>query len=240
MDRRTAEITESVKHVIDTIPPGVIVVAAAKGRTAEDVAAAIEAGITCVGHNYVQEAQRMISTLDDKANWHMIGHLQRNKVTKAIRLFDMIETLDSVRLAKAINRHCAALGKTMPVLIEINSGREATKTGILPEEVNALVAALAGMEHIHVQGLMTMGPRFGNPEDARPYFRATRETFERLSALNLPNVTMRYLSMGMSNSYRGAIEEGANIIRIGTALFSIREEKLEKELKKATGDAGDD
>jgi uncharacterized pyridoxal phosphate-containing UPF0001 family protein len=110
----------------------------------------------------------------------------------------------------------------MPVLIEINSGRESSKTGVMPEVVNELVQKMSELEHIRVEGLMSMGPRFGNPEDSRPYFKTTREAFERLDNMNLPNVTMRYLSMGMSNSYQIAIEEGANIIRIGTKLFGSR------------------
>jgi len=153
----------------------------------------------------------------------MIGHLQKNKVKKAVRLFDMIETLDSWPLAKLIDRRCAAIGKIMPVLVEINSGREASKTGVLPEEVDDLVRRVSDLQHIRVQGLMTMGPRFGNPEDARPYFRATKEAFDRLAKANLPNVEMRYLSMGMSNSYQVALEEGANMVRLGTVLFGGQE-----------------
>jgi pyridoxal phosphate enzyme (YggS family) len=219
---QAVEIASRVKSVLDAVPPGVTVIAAAKGRSLLEVEAVIEAGITHVGHNYVQEAADMIPAMRRRVTWHMIGHLQRNKVLEAIYLFDMIETLDSVRLARAINERCAAHDKTMPVLIEINSGRERSKTGVLPEKVNELAAAVAGMEHLHLEGLMTMGPRFGDPGDARPYFRATREAFERLADSDLPNITMRYLSMGMSNSYQIAIEEGANVVRIGTALFGSR------------------
>jgi pyridoxal phosphate enzyme (YggS family) len=219
---QAVEIASRVKSVLDAVPPGVTVIAAAKGRSLLEVEAVIEAGITHVGHNYVQEAADMIPAVRRRVTWHMIGHLQRNKVLEAIHLFDMIETLDSVRLARAIDERCAAHDKTMPVLIEINSGRERSKTGVLPEKVNELAAAVAGMEHLHLEGLMTMGPRFGDPGDARPYFRATREAFERLADSDLPNITMRYLSMGMSNSYQIAIEEGANLVRIGTALFGSR------------------
>jgi len=214
------QITESTKRVLDTIPPAVTVVAAAKGRTNEEVEAAIKAGITNVGHNYVQEAQPMIQTLGDKVVWHMIGHLQRNKVKIVVPIFNLIETVDSLRLAKTINMNCEAAGKVMPVLIEINSGRETSKTGVLPENLDDLLSDLAGMKYIHIQGLMTMGPRFGDPEDARPYFQATRKAFERLA--KLPYLDMRYLSMGMSNSYLIAIEEGANVIRIGTKIFGER------------------
>ena len=219
METKSAEIAEAVKRIRETIPPGVTLVAAAKGRTVEEVEAALQAGVTHVGHNYVQEAQPIIQALGDRANWHMIGHLQRNKAKLAVRMFDMIETVDSLRLARAIERHCMLLGVTMPVLVEINSGREPSKTGVFPEEVDDLVAAIADMENVRIMGLMTMGPRFGDPEDARPYFQQTRETFERISSMNPENVTMRYLSMGMTNSYQVAIEEGANIVRIGTKIF---------------------
>jgi pyridoxal phosphate enzyme (YggS family) len=221
-------IAARVSHILETLPPDVTLVAAAKSRTPEEVKAAIRAGVTCVGHNYVQEAERMIRVIGSQAQWHMIGHLQRNKVKRGVQLFDMIETLDSWRLATAIDRRCAAISKVMPVLIEINSGREASKTGVLPEDVDDLVKRVSELRHIRVQGLMTMGPRFGDPEEARPYLQATREVFELLSAWNLPNVTMRYLSMGMSNSYRVAIEEGANVVRIGTTIFGPRTEELQK------------
>jgi pyridoxal phosphate enzyme (YggS family) len=232
MSKGDVLIASNLKYVLETLPPGVILVAAAKARTSEEVEEALRAGVTHVGHNYVQEAERMIPAIEEarseifaqyKVRWHMIGHLQKNKVKKAVRLFDMIETVDSWPLGELINRRCAAIGKTMPVLVEINSGREASKTGVLPEELDDLVRRLSDLLHIRVQGLMTMGPRFGNPEDARPYFRATKEAFDRLARANLPNIEMRYLSMGMSNSYRVAIEEGANMVRLGTRLFGERQ-----------------
>ena len=222
----TDSIAARVSHILETLPPGVTLVAAAKGRTPAEVEAAIQAGITHVGHNYIQEARVMIPAMGDNATWHMIGHLQRNKVTRAIQLFDLIETVDSWRLAEALDRRCAAIGEVMPVLVEINSGREASKTGVLPENVDSFMQRLSELQHICVQGLMTMGPRFGDPEEARPYFQATRAAFERLAASNLPNVTMRYLSMGMSNSYHVAIEEGANVVRIGTKIFGRRAERV--------------
>jgi pyridoxal phosphate enzyme (YggS family) len=229
MDKGDGLIVANVKRILETLPPGVILVAAAKARTAKEVEEAFRAGVTHVGHNYVQEARQMIPLIlevlqsRDKVRWHMIGHLQKNKVKRAVRLFDMIETLDSWPLAELIDRRCAAISKIMPVLVEVNSGREASKTGVLPEEVDDLVRRVSDLQHIRVQGLMTMGPRFGNPEDARPYFRATKEAFDRLAKADLPNVEMRYLSMGMSNSYQVAIEEGANMIRLGTVLFGERQ-----------------
>jgi pyridoxal phosphate enzyme (YggS family) len=222
-------ITANVKRILKTLPPGVILVAAAKARTAREVEEALRAGVAYVGHNYVQEAEQMIPLISQvpqfqgQVRWHMIGHLQKNKVKKAVRLFDMIETVDSWPLAKLIDRRCAAIGLTMPILVEVNIGREASKTGVLPEKVDDLVQRLSDLKHIRVQGLMTMGPRFGDPEDARPYFRATKEAFDRLAKANLPNVEMRTLSMGMSNSYQVALEEGANMVRLGTVLFGERE-----------------
>ena len=223
MSKGDDPIAANVKHILETLPPGVILVAAAKARTSEEVEAALRAGITYVGHNYVQEAERMIPAIKEEAHWHMIGHLQKNKVKKAVGLFDMIETVDSWPLAELVDRRCAAIGKIMPILVEINSGREASKTGVLPEEVDDLVRRVSDLQHIRVQGLMTMGPRFGNPENARSYFRATKEAFDRLAKADLPNVEMRYLSMGMSNSYQVALEEGANMIRLGTVLFGERQ-----------------
>jgi pyridoxal phosphate enzyme (YggS family) len=215
-------IEENVCRLLETLPSDVRLVAAAKSRSPEEVRAAIRAGVSCVGHNYVQEAERMVSGVDLDVDWHMIGHLQRNKVKKAVRIFDMIQTVDSWRLGMALERACESLKKTMPVLVEINSGGEPNKTGVLPEKVEELVARLDGLNHIQVRGLMTMGPRFGDPEEARPFFRATREVFEHIDVQNMPNVTMETLSMGMSNSYRVAIEEGANLVRIGSEIFGSR------------------
>ena len=223
-------IADRVKLVLASLPSHVLLVAAAKTRAPEEVRAAVEAGVTAIGHNYVQEAEAMRHALHDwesqarrEVRWHLIGHLQRNKAKKAAPLFDMIETIESVRIARAVDRHCAAIGKTMPVLIEINSGRESSKTGVPPGDVEGLAREIDGFENLRLQGLMTMGPRFGNPEDARPYFRLTKELFDRLSSASLQNGQMRYLSMGMSNSSQVAIEEGANIVRIGSRLFGERQ-----------------
>jgi len=215
-------IETSVREFLDTIPTNVMLVAAAKTRTSEEVQSALQAGINIIGYNYVQEAEKMYRVIGNKVQWHMIGHLQRNKVNKAVRIFDMIETIDSVKLAKLVDNRCALEDKIMPVLVEINSGKESNKTGILPDDVDTLISEINHLPHLRIQGLMTMGPRFGKPEDARPYFKATKHAFDRLSRAGIPNVEMRYLSMGMSNSYQIAIEEGANIIRIGTNLFGER------------------
>ena len=215
-------IRKNVQQLLNELPSGVELVAAAKDRTAEEVLEAVESGIKIVGENYVQEAEKNYSVIENKAKWHLIGHLQKNKVKKAVRLFNMIQTVDSVDIAREIAKRCAQIGKVMSVLIEINSGREKQKSGVLPENAEHLIRSISSLPNIKVMGLMTMGPRFGNPEDSRPYFVTTRKIFDRIKALELPNVEMRYLSMGMTNSYQVALEEGANMVRIGTKIFGQR------------------
>ena len=212
-------IKKNVQRLLSELPEGVRLVAAAKGRTPEDILEAIEAGIKIIGENYVQEGEIAFGVIGDKAKWHFIGHLQKNKVKKAIRIFDMIETVDSLDLAKEINRACSGKGKIMPILVEVNSGKEKQKSGVLSEDTEVLIKGLSGLGNIKTMGLMTMGPMIGNPEDARGFFVETRTIFEKIKAMNIPNIEMRHLSMGMSNSYKVAIEEGANIIRVGTKIF---------------------
>lgn len=215
-------IKENVKRLLAEIPPHVMLVVAAKQRRPEEILEAVEAGVRAIGENYIQEAEAAHAAIGTKVAWHFIGHLQRNKVKRAVPLFDMIETVDSVRLAAEINKVCAREGKTMPVLIEVNSGREPQKAGVDPDDAEALLHEIAGMSHLRVKGLMTMGPRVGNPEEARPYFRTTKGLYDGLKALRLPEVEMNVLSMGMTNSYRVAIEEGATMVRIGTKIFGKR------------------
>ena len=215
-------IKENVVKILGELPPGVELVAAAKTRKPAEVLEAVEAGIKIIGENYVQEAEGAYAVVGNRVRWHFIGHLQSNKVKKAVRIFDMIETVDSLKIATEIGRHCSQTGKVMPVLIEINSGREEQKSGVLPEDAERLVRDVSSLRNIKVEGLMTMGPRFGDPEDSRPYFAETRKVFENIKVLNLANADMKYLSMGMTNSYRVALEEGANIVRIGSKIFSDR------------------
>ena len=216
-------IKANVKEILAQLPEGVHLVGAAKTRTPEEIDEAVAAGLEIIGENYVQEAERAFQVVGNRAKWHMIGHLQRNKAKKAVRVFDMIETVDSMKLAREIDKCCGKIDRVMPVLIEINSGEETQKAGVLPGDAVDLIREMSALEHIKIMGLMTMGPFTGDPEDARPYFVKTREIFEKLKQMNLPNVEMRYLSMGMSNSYKVALEEGANMVRIGTKIFGERE-----------------
>jgi pyridoxal phosphate enzyme (YggS family) len=216
------QVKRNAQELLKALPPYVTLLAAAKTRTVEEVQAAFDAGIRSFGHNYVQEAQAMIAAVGFKAEWHMIGHLQRNKAASAVSLFDMIESLDSIRLANELEKRCAEQNKLIEVLIEVNSGAEDDKTGALPQDVLPLAEAVSGLSHLRLTGLMTMGPLNGDAELARPFFKKTRELFEQFEKANLPNVEMRVLSMGMSSSYQIAIDEGATMVRIGSLLFGPR------------------
>ena len=215
-------IKENIRRILEELPEGVELEAAAKARTPEEILEAIEAGLTIIGENYVQEAEKAFKVIGKRAKWHMIGHLQRNKAKKAVKVFDMIETVDSMKLAGEIDKSCQKIDKIMPVLIEINSGREEQKAGVMPDDVIPLIQEMRGLQNIKIMGLMTMGPFSGDPEEARPYFQKTREIFENLKDMSIPDVEMKILSMGMSNSYRVAVEEGANLVRIGTRIFGER------------------
>jgi len=215
-------IKENVKNIIDELPGGVQLVGAAKTRTPEEILEAIEAGLEIIGENYVQEAERAFEVIGSKAKWHMIGHLQSNKAKKAVTIFDMIETVGSLKLSREIDKSCRKIGKIMPVLIEINSGEESRKSGVVPGDAVSLIREIKNFENIKIMGLMTMGPFVGDPEDSRPYFQKTRELFEQIKTMAVQGVEMEHLSMGMSNSYKVALEEGANMIRIGTGIFGER------------------
>jgi pyridoxal phosphate enzyme (YggS family) len=216
-------IEENVQRILKELPPGVELMAAAKSRIPQEILQAVEAGVKIIGENYVQEALSAFEVVGPSVKWHFIGHLQKNKVKKAVEIFNMIETVDSIELAREINKRCSQRDTVMSVLIEINSGREQQKFGVLPEETEDLIKEMLSLQNIKIEGLMTMGPMFGDPENARPYFIETRNLFDQVRRLALPGVEMRYLSMGMTNSYTVAIQEGANIVRIGTKIFGPRD-----------------
>jgi PLP dependent protein len=216
-------IKENVSKILKELPEGVSLVGAGKTRTPQEILEAVEAGLEIIGENYVQEAERAFQVVGGKVKWHMIGHLQSNKANKAVGVFDMIETVDSIKLARAIDRACEKINKVMLILMEINSGEESQKAGVMPEDAISLARDMSALNNIKLMGLMTMGPFAGDPEDSRPYFQKTKKLFEEIKEMGLPGVEMKYLSMGMSNSYKVALEEGANIVRIGTKLFGERE-----------------
>jgi len=192
----------------------VTLVAATKGRTVEEINQAISAGITIIGENYVQEAVEKHHHLAGKVAFHLVGHLQRNKVPKAVEIFDLIQAVDSLPLAQKIDEECEKRHKNMSVLIEVNIAGEKNKTGCAPEEVEKLAANISKLTHLELKGLMAMGPAV-ETEKLRPYFREMKKTFDRLQK----EYNLSILSMGMSDSYAVAIEEGATMVRIGKKIF---------------------
>ncbi len=213
---------DNYRRIRDELPPEVTLVVAAKGRSADEVAEVVAAGAAVIGENYVQEAEAVRGELGETARrveWHLIGHLQSNKVNKALPLFDVIQSMDSERLARAIGRRAQ---EPVRAYVEVNVGGEGSKSGVPPQEVADFVRRVAVLENIRIEGLMTMEPYCEDAEDARPYFQRMWATFEEIRRLDLPGVRIDVLSMGMTNSYRVAVEEGANMVRIGTAIFGPR------------------
>ncbi|MEK6654836.1 MAG: YggS family pyridoxal phosphate-dependent enzyme [Thermodesulfobacteriota bacterium] len=193
-------------------------------KTVDDdrILAAIRAGVEIIGENYVQEAKRKIEKMGNESEWHMIGHLQTNKAKYAVRLFDMIHSVDRLELAAELDRRARADGRVMKVLIEVNVSGEETKSGVPLATARDLVRAVALLENISIRGLMTMPPWFDDPEEARPFFRALRELRDQITGEGIPQVEMRELSMGMTGDYAVAIEEGATLVRIGRGIFGER------------------
>ena len=197
--------------------------AASKSQPVDSLRAALAAGVALVGENYVQEAQEKKNQLAEaKVEWHMIGHLQRNKAKLAVELFDVVESLDNLALARELDKEAAKRGRIVRALIEVNLAGEESKSGIAKAEVAGLLEKVSGLAHVSVQGLMTVPPFRENLEEVRPYFRELRELRDSLNSLNLPHVRLNELSMGMTHDFTVAIEEGATIVRIGTALFGPR------------------
>ncbi len=215
-------IRENVRRILGELPEGTQLVAVGKGQSPENLMAAVEGGAQIIGENYLQEAERAYEFVGRLAQWHFIGHLQKNKVKRAVELFNMIETVDTLELAREIEKRCAQAEKLLPVLIEVNSAREENKSGVFPENIVTLAREISGLTHLRLSGLMTMGPAVSQPEESRQYFALTRGIFDELARLDLPNTEMKYLSMGMTDSYRVAIEEGANLVRIGKGIFGGR------------------
>jgi PLP dependent protein len=225
-------IKMNVEAIIKNLPPGVKLVAATKTRSADEVLAAFDAGITTFGENYVQEALPKIEEVakllaargeSRRPEWHLIGHLQKNKAKHAVGKFDLIQSLDSISLAETIDKFAAKNGKLMDCLVEVNAGTESQKTGAMIDEIVPLVLSCSKLQNVRIKGLMTMGPLTDHAEILRPHFVITRFFYEEVKAMKIENVDMKWLSMGMSGSWQLALEEGANMIRIGTALFGERQ-----------------
>jgi pyridoxal phosphate enzyme (YggS family) len=204
-------------------PETVKLVAVSKTVPLDLVRAGLKAGVTILGENYVQEAGEKIKALEgENVSWHLVGHLQSNKAKHAVKLFDLIHSVDSFKLAKELDKRAHALDKVQPILIQVNISGEETKSGIETEEAVALVRDVSALRNVAVRGLMTMPPYFNAPEKVRPYFRALKTLQSQIREEAIPNVDMSELSMGMTGDFEAAIEEGATLIRIGTAIFGER------------------
>jgi pyridoxal phosphate enzyme (YggS family) len=222
---RVRERMEAAARRAGRDPGRVKLVAVSKTVDAARIRQAIEAGVNLLGENYVQEAQKKVEELGRRAGWHFIGHLQSNKARVAVRLFDWVHSVDSLRLAEELSRAAQQQSRPLPVLLQVNLGREATKFGAQEDEVIRLLGQMASLPGISVKGLMTMPPYFETPEESRPAFRALRGLQESISGRGIPGVLMEELSMGMSNDFEVAVEEGATLVRVGTAIFGPRPAK---------------
>ena len=226
------DIAGNCKRVMDAIadaaersgrdPRRVRLLAATKTQPVEAVRAAVEAGVSLLGENYVQEAQAKKDLVGGDAEWHLIGHLQRNKARAAVGLFSLIQSLDNARLARILDREAQGQKRNVGVLVEVNLGGEASKTGVAEEGLVPLLREVSGLSRVRVRGLMVVPPLAADPEASRPYFRRLRELRDSVNELGLANVALGELSMGMTHDYHIAVAEGSTLIRVGTALFGPR------------------
>lgn len=226
-------ISDNLTHIRDTItqtaikvgrnPADIKLVAVSKRMSIDSVQQAIDCGQTLFGENYLQEASGKIPHFPKSIKWHFIGHLQRNKAKQVAEFFDVVETVDRLNVAQALENQAKLLEREISILVQVNTGREKQKSGILPEEAESFLRQITEETDLQVLGLMTMPPFFADPEKSRPYFKELKTLADRLAALRLfKNNDHVELSMGMSGDYPIAIEEGATIIRVGTALFGAR------------------
>ncbi|MBI5411843.1 YggS family pyridoxal phosphate-dependent enzyme [Candidatus Peregrinibacteria bacterium] len=223
-------IQEAIRHCSDkaclvtTVAP-ITIVAVTKGRTLEEINQALRSGIAIIGESRWQEASKKIHKLPSVEK-HFIGHLQTNKVSSVVLAFDMIQSVDSLRLVKKIDEECSKIGKTMPILIEVNTSGEPQKTGADPGETVELIRTISGFKAIEIRGLMTLACDSDDPEKIRACFRRLRELSEKIKSEKIPNVIMETLSMGMTEDYKMAVEEGATMVRIGRGIFEDETMKL--------------
>ncbi len=212
-------VAENFQAIKAELNDKIILVAVTKNHGVEVMREAIDAGATDIGENRVQEAAEKFQTLDRTVTRHLIGHLQTNKAKAAVKLFDMIQSVDSEHLAAAIDKAAAAIGKVQDVLIQVNAAREPQKSGVLLEDLDALIKFVDAAKNLRLRGLMMIAPNFPDAEDCRPLFKQMRKLFDELKT---SRQDFDFLSMGMTHDYKIAVEEGANVVRVGTAIFGER------------------
>ena len=216
-----AEACARRTHVPQDAP--VELIAVTKNHPVEEMQTAIDAGAANIGENRVQEALDKAKNLEREVTWHLIGHLQTNKVKHAVRQFDLIHSVDSLRLAQEINKAAEKFDKVQNILIQVNLAREERKSGIYREDLDDLLAEIGRLPSIRLQGFMCIAPNYDDVEECRPLFRAMYELYQQGKERAPRTADIRYLSMGMSNDYEIAVEEGANLVRVGTAIFGARQ-----------------
>ena len=226
MKHRLEQVNARIKKAADACQrplDSIRLIAVSKTMPAEVVEKAIEAGVTDLGENYIQEARDKVNTLATaNVNWHFIGHLQSNKAKYAVRLFDLIHSVDSFKLARELNKHAQKNDKIQSILIQVNVAQEDSKSGVYVEDTIALVRDISQLGNVAVKGLMTMPPYFNAPEKTKPFFAALRRLQDQIKDAKIPNIAMDELSMGMTGDFEAAIAEGATMVRIGTAIFGER------------------
>ncbi len=204
-------------------PKDIMLIGVTKKKSVDAVHQAIAAGCQHFGENYIQEAVEKIDRIDTPSVcWHFIGHLQSNKARIAVACFDYIHTVGSLKLAKEIHRQAARREKIQKILLQINIGKESSKSGIDPEDALDLAKQISRLDHVSIQGLMAIPPYFDDPEQVRPYFAQMAELRTAIKALNVESIHMAHLSMGMSNDFHVAIQEGSTMVRVGTSIFGAR------------------
>lgn len=229
---QSASVRENIQNVQDRIASAaqrvgrdvnlIELVAISKTKPVSLIDEAIDLGITDIGENQVQEARNKHSQVNRPVRWHLVGHLQTNKVKQALQIFDLIHSVDSIRLLTEINRRSCQLNRQTDVLIEVNTSGEESKYGLQPNEVPSFMESALECTHVRINGLMTIGKFVPEPEEVRPSFTLLRKIQETIDSQGYPKVQMRFLSMGMTNDFEVAIEEGANMVRIGSAIFGER------------------
>ena len=218
-------IRENVHSILSSLPSHVTLEAAAKTRTPEEIRLAVDAGVTVLGENYLNEGIAAIEALGRIASWHYIGRLQSSKIRRIVASFDMVETVDTIKAAERIDAAARDLGKVMPILIEVNSACEDQKGGFMPEDTVDAADAILGLGNVSLKGLMTMGPWSADPESVRPYYSLTKGIFDSIRSRHPCSASFCVLSMGMSASYGVGIEEGATLVRVGQAIFGPRQQQ---------------
>lgn len=227
-------IAEKLREVKENIEAGrarrdaahrqdVLLVAVTKNHDIYAMREAIDAGVTDIGENRIQEAKEKYATLDRQVTWHLIGHLQTNKAKQAVQMFDLIHSIDTLHLAEAVDRAAAAIGKVQKVLVQVNLAQENSKSGIYEDELLELLHKIDEMEHLQLMGLMCIAPNYEDVEECRPLFAKMKKIFDKVKEIKWRAANIKYLSMGMTHDYTIAVEEGANVVRVGTGIFGPRQ-----------------